>query len=135
MDERGMDQAVDVYFTNDPYYPRPPPRLRKPQGGALPDVDNLIELLQLYEDGGTWATFQTGYLATSLELLKDSVGHRHLPQVFIGKVKEEQMKRFAATSTTSGELGAGKSEPLLQEEEWVVVPSEDLSHEPATVMT
>lgn len=48
---------------------------------------------------------------------------------------EEQMKRFTATSTTSDELGAGKSEPLLQEEEWVVVPSEDHSHEPATVMT
>jgi hypothetical protein len=45
------------------------------------------------------------------------------------------MKRFTATSTTSSELSDGKSKPLLQEEEWVVVPSEGLSHEPATVMT
>jgi hypothetical protein len=59
MDERDVDQAVDAYFTNDPYYPRPP-RLRKPQGSALPDADSLVELLQLYEDGATWATFQTG---------------------------------------------------------------------------
>ena len=60
MDERGMDQAVDAYFTNEPYYPHSPPRLRKPQGVALPDADSPVELLQLYEDGGTWATFQTG---------------------------------------------------------------------------
>jgi len=60
MDERGMDQAVDAYFANDPYYPRPPPHLRKPQGGALFDADSPVELLQLYEDGENWATFQTG---------------------------------------------------------------------------
>jgi hypothetical protein len=50
MDERGVDQAVDAYITNGPYYPRPPPHLRKPQGGALPDADNPVKLLQLYDD-------------------------------------------------------------------------------------
>jgi hypothetical protein len=51
------------------------------------------------------------------------------PRVFIGKVMEEQMKRFAATSASFAKLGASKPEPLLQEE-WVAVLSEDLSHEP-----
>jgi hypothetical protein len=47
-DECGVDQAVDAYFTNDPSDPRPPPRLRKPRGGALPDADSPVELFQLY---------------------------------------------------------------------------------------
>jgi Zinc finger protein len=59
MDERGVDQAVDAYITNGPYYPRPPPHLRKPQG-ALPDADNPVKLLQLYDDSENWATFETG---------------------------------------------------------------------------
>jgi hypothetical protein len=28
MDESGVNQAVDTYFVNDPYYPRPPTNLR-----------------------------------------------------------------------------------------------------------
>jgi hypothetical protein len=74
MDERDLNQAVDAYFTNDPYYRRPPLRLKKPRGGVLPGADSPVELLQLYEDEENWTTFRDGYLANSAELLKNSVG-------------------------------------------------------------
>jgi hypothetical protein len=102
MDQRGVKHAVDAYFVNDPYYPRPPQSLGKPRKGALPDADGPAEVLELYEDEENWYTFRNRYLATSAELLKDSVGLQHLPQVFIGRVMEEQMERFTKRSAISG---------------------------------
>jgi hypothetical protein len=121
MDERGVKHAVDAYLVNDPYYPRPPQSLGKLQKGALPDADGPAELLQLYEDEEIWSTFRDRYLATSAELLKDSVGLQHLPQVFIGRVMEEQMERFTERSVGSDEPGVDNAEPHSQEEEWFVV--------------
>jgi hypothetical protein len=115
---------------NDPYYPRPSQSLHRPPNGALPDADGPAELLQRYEDEENWSTFRDRYLATSAELLKDSTGHQHLPQVFIAKIAEEQIRRFAARSKILGEPGVDISEPPQQgEQECFVGLSEDLLEE------
>lgn len=124
MDESGVKQAVDAYFVNDPYYPRPPTNLRTPQSGALPETDSATELLHLYEDEENWSIFRDRYLTPSAELLKSSVGLQNLPQVFISRVMEEQRKRFAKRRVSPGEL-VGNTEPPEQEEEWIVVPSKE----------
>jgi hypothetical protein len=74
IDESEVKQVVDAYFVNDPYYPRPPTNLRKPQSGALPETDSATELLHLYEDEENWSIFRDRYFTTSAELLKSSVG-------------------------------------------------------------
>ena len=129
MDGHGVEQAVDAYFVNDPYYPRPPRNLRKARGGALPDADDPAELLQRYEDDENWSKFRDRYLTTSAELLKESTGYQHLPQVFIGKVLEEQMRRYATRTATPSEFVLDDPEPAQQEDDWTVVSSEDLSDE------
>jgi hypothetical protein len=103
MDDDGVKKAVEAYSLNDPYYPRPPQRLCKPQRGALPDENNPTKLLSIYEGDEIWSAFRDRYLATSAELLKDSPGCQHLPLVFIGRVMEEQMARLARRDVSSGE--------------------------------
>jgi hypothetical protein len=103
MDDDGVKKAVEAYFLNDPYYPRPPQRLYKPQRGGLPDENNPTKLLSIYECDENWSAFRDRYLATSAELLKVSPGCQHLPRVFIGRVMEEQMARLAGRDVSSGE--------------------------------
>ena len=76
--KRGVDQVVDPYFTNNPYYPRPPPRPREPQGGALPGEDIYSSCFNYMRNLKNRSLFETG-TSPSAEPLKDSVGHRHLP--------------------------------------------------------
>jgi hypothetical protein len=103
MDDDGVNKAVDAYFLNDPYYPRPPQGLCQLRPGALPDENNPTMLLSIYEDEENWYAFRDRYLATSAKLLKDSPGSQHLPRVFIGKVMEGQTARIAGRDVSSGE--------------------------------
>ena len=103
MDDDGVNKAVEAYFLNDPYYPRPPQGLCQLRSGALPDENNPTMLLSIYEDDENWSAFRDRYLATSAELLKDSPESQHLPRVFIGRVVEEQTARIAGRDVSSGE--------------------------------
>ena len=111
MDERGLEQAVESYFVNDPYYPRPPQGCQVPRSGGLPVTNGPAEDLQRYEDEENWARFHDRYLATSARLLKDSTASQHLPQTFIGKIMEEQSRRFARRTVGSFESMSDEPEP------------------------
>jgi hypothetical protein len=81
------------------------------------------------EDDENWSTFRDRYLATSAELLNESPRCQRLPQVFIGRVIEEQMSRFAKRDASSGGPEMDNAEPPRQDCDWVVIPREDFLQE------
>ncbi|KAK4443831.1 zinc finger protein-domain-containing protein [Podospora aff. communis PSN243] len=67
MTTKGVQQAVEKFWRNDPYYPNP---------------DTKCE-----EDASLWNTFKTCFLDTSAEIMASKpVGIRHLPEEFINRV-------------------------------------------------
>ncbi|KAJ4305006.1 hypothetical protein N0V90_000535 [Kalmusia sp. IMI 367209] len=79
--EDGIAQAVQSFYRNDPYYPRP---------FAHGYTD---------EDAALWETFRTRFLNTSHEILKGQ-GSQHLATMFIDKVEEEGRRRRLAALTS-----------------------------------
>ncbi len=72
-DEAGVVSAVDAFWQNDPYYPRP-----------VPPAD---------QDFGLWEVFRDEYLERSREILGEEVG---LAEGFVGRVVEEAERRQAS---------------------------------------
>ncbi|EHY53714.1 hypothetical protein HRR83_003929 [Exophiala dermatitidis] len=89
MDETGMDSAVEAYFDNDPYFPRP---YLHCYGSALGKV-NLTTKEAVEFVGGLWAKFASSYIAAGKTFLKngDKLGStdssRSLPAMFVEKVE------------------------------------------------
>ena len=69
MDEKGVEEAVQAFFMNDPYYPRP--------GQPL------------------WKGFREQYLQVSSRIISREQNDRRtlLPKDFIRKVEEEQRQK------------------------------------------
>lgn len=76
MDEAGIDLAVEAFFLNDPYYPRP-------LGAVKSDLD-------------LWQAFQDRYLERSHEIIaeEDGEGIRSLPGRFIERLVKRQRERM-----------------------------------------
>lgn len=86
MDETGIDLAVQAFFLNDPYYPRP-------LGAMNADLD-------------LWQAFQDRYLERSREILagEDEKGIRSLPGRFIERLVERQRERMMDRAEREAEM-------------------------------
>lgn len=81
LDDRGVTQAVNAYWQNDPYYPRP-----CPPG---------------HSDEALWNLFSMVYIEHSDQIGTD-VNVSSLARLFIDGVVSEAIRRFKATSGPSG---------------------------------
>lgn len=86
MDEVGIDLAVEAFFLNDPYYPRP--------------------LGAVSADQQLWKVFQDRYLERSNQIMagEDSDEVRALPGRFIDRVVETQGERLASRGAREASL-------------------------------
>lgn len=75
MDESGIDLAVEAFFLNDPYYPRP--------------------LGAVESDRDLWQAFQDRYLERSREMVAEEDGEviQTLPRRFIERLVDKQRQR------------------------------------------
>lgn len=85
MDEAGIDIAVEAFFLNDPYYPRP-------MGAVTSDLD-------------LWQAFQDRYLKRSREIVagEDGEGMKSLPERFIERLLEKQRERLTSRAEMEAE--------------------------------
>ncbi|MCJ1368422.1 hypothetical protein MMC16_007565 [Acarospora aff. strigata] len=90
MDFVGVDRAVNAFWDNDPYYPRP-----------VPDD---------HRDAGLWKTFEESYLRQSEESANEAAKKQNLPQLFIrGVVDEAERRGLAMSGPPRGGPAAGPS--------------------------
>lgn len=84
-DEAGIDIAVEAFFLNDPYYPRP-----------LGAVTSELDL---------WQAFQDRYLERSREIVaeEDEEGMKSLPERFIERLVEKQRERLVSRAEMEAE--------------------------------
>ncbi len=74
-DKEGVKQAVQAFYRNDPYFPRP--------------------LSNISTDCNLWTVFAEGYDAAGNEVLtdEDDDGVKALPKIFIQQCIAEQQRR------------------------------------------